>query len=759
MWLLPPASASMIRVIRHLACLFFFVPFVVFLLAMSSLLEQLNPVQRLAAAHVDGPVLILAGAGSGKTRTIMYRIAHMVMELGIPAGSVLAVTFTNKAAKEMNERLHALCGHMAQGVTMGTFHSVCLRVLRSHAEMLGYSSGFTVYDTTDQKGLVKAIAGELGLDNKANAVSGYLAAISRAKNDMQTPAAMAATAETTSAAAAAGVYKAYAARLKASNAMDFDDILINTVELLREHPEVLERYQRRWTYLMVDEYQDTNQVQYELLRLLAGAHHNICVVGDDYQSIYSWRGADIRNILEFEQDYPNAGVYKLEQNYRSTGNIIKAAGGLIAKNERQKEKNLWTENPDGEKVTYTEHDNEWAEAEAIASGIKRLRREHPSLQWSSVALLYRTNAQSRSLEEGLLRHGIPYHIVGGLKFYDRKEIKDMLAYLRLAVNPVDDGAVERIINVPARGIGAKSLDQLRLIANLAENPLWEAIRAIGEQDAHPEISGAARRGVIALYQLVEQLRSLAHSGTAAEALLHAMKASGYQGMLTQEGDEGLGRLDNLGELLTVATKYNEAPAGSSVQMFLEEAALVSDTDNIGEGQGVQLMTLHTSKGLEFPVVFIPGFEEGIMPHSRSLLDPLALEEERRLLYVGMTRARERLQLLRARGRTTYGEFSVSSPSRFLDDIPSEYITDENRGERTYTSRIEQRASAAQAWEAGQRLRHAIWGPGRVHSVAGGLVTIIFEDPAVGKKTLATAVAPLEAMDPGGDGVSYTAYED
>jgi DNA helicase-2/ATP-dependent DNA helicase PcrA len=658
------------------------------------ILARLNPEQQRAVRTTDGPVLILAGAGSGKTRVLAHRVAYLIGVQGVRPWQILAVTFTNKAAAELRARITGLVGDEAgREVAMGTFHALCARVLRRDGAAIGIDPHFVVYDTDDQQALMKQILREDDLpitgEYKPSAILG---AISRAKNEMIDADFLAQNAHTHREREIARLFRRYQARLRSAAALDFDDLLLEAVRLFHEAPAILERYQGRWRYLHVDEYQDTNRPQYLWVKALGAAHQNVCVVGDDDQSIYSWRGADIRNILDFERDYPNATVVKLEQNYRSTQLILDAAHAVVTRNSSRKDKKLWTENAGGRPISRFEAYNEEEEAEWIARQIEELtggrgtiltRRADEEIEhWDrrDVAVMYRTNAQSRAIEEAFLRYNIRYQLVGGTRFYQRREVKDALAYLRILRNDADQVSFERILNVPGRGIGEKSLEQLR-VAAAPTGPEGEvgatylgAINAAAE--GRIEALGSRARSALAGFAaLVARLRTRIGMLPLPELLDAVLEESGYRAMLADGSEEGEERWANLLELRSVTTRYDDLTPDDALDRFLEETALVADQDSYEAGaDAVTLITLHAAKGLEFPVVFISGLEEGVFPHSRSLDDEKQLEEERRLAYVGITRAKRRLFLSHAARRATWGQGGLSVPSRFLFEIPAALMT-------------------------------------------------------------------------------------
>ncbi len=650
------------------------------------LLADLNPQQREAVSRIEGPVLVLAGPGSGKTRVLTYRIAYLVKEAGIEPYNILGVTFTNKAAREMKVRLHALLGERAEAVTLGTFHATCARILRRHIHHLGYESSFVIYDADDQRRLVQQIVRELNLDDRTYRPPAIHAAISRAKNELVPPDVFQRKASTYWEEVAGRVYAAYQERLRASNALDFDDLLLLTVELFRQVPEVLEAYRRRWHFLHVDEFQDTNHVQYELVRLLGAEHRNVFVVGDIDQSIYTWRGADYRNVLRFEKDFPEAHTVYLEQNYRSTQTILDAAQAIIEKNPNRKPKRLWTEKGHGPKIIVHEAYDEVDEANFVVREVARLVARGEARR-NEIAVMYRTNAQSRSLEEAFVRAAVPYVLVGGTRFYERREVKDLLAYLRVVHNPFDMMSLERIVNVPPRGIGEKTWADLLWWAGELGVPVYTALQVLAtlvEQrgapedkaespllpDVPPPFDRRAERVLCAFQALLQELMQARQTLNVLELLDLIVERTGYEAYLRDGSDEGEDRWENVKELRNVAAQYAFLPPESGLTTFLEEVALVSDADEVDtERDAVTLMTVHTAKGLEFKVVFLVGMEEGLFPHSRSLDDAESLAEERRLAYVGITRAKERLYLVHTFRRQMWGRSDLSEPSRFLYDIP------------------------------------------------------------------------------------------
>src|SRR2546421_1746632 len=627
-------------------------------------LADLNPAQREAVLATEGPLLVIAGAGSGKTRVLTYRVAHLINAVGAQPNEILAITFTNKAAGEMRERLHRLLGRSGQGLWILTFHAACGRILRREAQRLGYRSNFTIYDQADQIRLVKQCLEELERDPKRFTPRGIHNQISHAKNRLVSPDEYANQVQSFYDQTVAETYELYQRRLHASNAMDFDDLLMLTVEVLERFPEALARWRKAFRYILVDEYQDTNHAQYRLLQLLAEKHRNVCAVGDPDQSIYAFRGADIRNILEFERDFGETRTIALEQNYRSTNTILQSANAVIAHNRERKPKTLWSELGEGEPVRVLEVEDEHAEARFVAAEIAALVEE--GFNGSEVAVFYRTNAQSRVLEDVLVRQGVAYQVIGGPRFYERAEIKDVIAYLQAIDNPYDAVSLQRIANRPRRGIGDSSLARLQTWADAQGRSLWEALEFAEEAG----VGAAPLRAVQQFRTLMQSLQSGALELPVSELLERTLERSGYLEALEAERTiEALRRLENLQELVGVAREYQETAEEPSLSHFLQEISLFSDQDSIrGEESLVTLMTLHNAKGLEFRAVYLIGMEEGIFPHSRSI-EEQGIEEERRLAYVGMTRAMEKLTLLHASSRSLYGGRNYNLPSRFLDELP------------------------------------------------------------------------------------------
>ena len=646
-----------------------------------SIYDTLNEPQREAVLHTDGPLLILAGAGSGKTRVLTHRIAYLIDERGVNPWNILAITFTNKAAEEMRQRVDSLVSFGAESIWVSTFHSACVRILRRFIDRLGYDNRFTIYDTDDQKTLMKEVCRKVDIDTKVYKERNLLAAVSSAKNEMILPDEFEMNAGGDfGQLKIAKVYREYEAQLKANNALDFDDLLVKTVQLLETQPDVLEYYQERFRYIMVDEYQDTNTVQFRLVRLLAGKYRNLCVVGDDDQSIYKFRGANIRNILDFEHEFPDAHVVRLEQNYRSTGNILNAANGVIRNNRNRKEKTLWTDNGDGEKIQLRQFDTAFDEAEYIAEDIKKEVQEGAS--YNDSAVLYRTNAQSRLFEEKFIAMNIPYKIVGGINFYARREIKDLLAYLKTVDNGQDDLAVRRIINVPKRGIGLTTINRIQESADERGIGFYEALLA---PDLIPGVGRSASK-LDSFAALIEYFKGQTEKESITDLLREIIEKTGYVESLEAEDKvEAESRIENIDELVNKAAAYEEdcqdRGEEASLSGFLEEVALVADIDSLDEDQDyVVLMTLHSAKGLEFPHVYLAGMEDGLFPSYMTITsdDNEDLEEERRLCYVGITRAEEKLTLTCARRRMVRGETQFNKMSRFIKEIPMELIDTGNR---------------------------------------------------------------------------------
>ncbi|WP_050613887.1 DNA helicase PcrA [Bacillus testis] len=740
------------------------------------LVKGLNPEQRKAVQTTDGPLLIMAGAGSGKTRVLTHRIAYLMLEKEVAPWNILAITFTNKAAREMKERIGRLLGPDAENIWISTFHSMCVRILRRDIDRIGYNRNFTILDSTDQQTVIKQILKDLNLDPKKYDHRALLAAISSAKNELVNPEEYDKTAADYFSRVVSDVYKEYERRLRKNQSLDFDDLIMKTILLFQRVPEVLSYYQRKFQYIHVDEYQDTNRAQYMLVKMMAARFKNLCVVGDSDQSIYRWRGADIANILSFEKDYPDANVILLEQNYRSTKRILQAANEVISNNSNRKPKKLWTENLEGNKIVYFNADNEQAEAAFVVGKILEMTKNN-GRKLSDVAVLYRTNAQSRVMEDYLLKSNLPYSIVGGVKFYDRKEIKDILAYLRLISNPDDDISLRRVINVPKRGIGSTSLDKIADFARMQDTSMFEALQNIDLIGLSPKI----RKAAIEFIDLIKNYSNMQEYLSVTELVEEVLDKSGYKDMLKAEKSiESQSRLENLDEFLSVTQNFEKASEDDkSLIAFLTDLALVADIDQLDKEEtpqdSVTLMTLHSAKGLEFPVVFLMGMEEGVFPHSRSLMEEDEMEEERRLAYVGITRAEQELFLTNSQMRTLFGRTNCNPVSRFITEIPDDLLIDlrvEERlkkavssrpaisgGQSGYTSRraaVTARpvkapvntGGSAIAWMVGDKVQHKKWGIGTVVSVKGEgekkELDIAFPSPT-GIKRLLAAFAPIEKV--------------
>jgi DNA helicase II / ATP-dependent DNA helicase PcrA len=709
-------------------------------------LADLNPAQREAVLHTEGPVLVVAGAGSGKTRVLTRRIAHLLGAVGVKPPEILAITFTNKAAGEMRERVGDLVGPSARAAWVMTFHSACGRILRREAQRLGYRSNFTIYDQADQIRLVKRCLEELERDPKRFTPRGIHSQISNAKNTLVGPDEYGDRVASFYDQTVAEVYDLYQKRLFASNAVDFDDMLYLTVDALERFPEARQKWQTAFRYILVDEYQDTNHAQYRLLQLLAEQHQNVFAVGDPDQSIYGFRGADIRNVLEFEHDFPGSYSIALEQNYRSTQHILDAANGVIRHNRERKEKNLWSELGDGDPVRVIEVEDEHAEARYVAAEIALLVEE--GFSGSEVAVFYRTNAQSRVLEDILVRQGIAYQVIGGPRFYERAEIKDLVAYLQVLDNPYDAVSLLRIANRPRRGIGDTSLARLQTWADQREISLWEATA----EAENAGVGAAPQKALKAFRGAIESLMSAAQEFEVPELIEEVLVRSGYRESLEAERTiESQGRLENLEELVSVAREWREQAEDTTLSAFLQEISLYADQDAMrGDGSLVTLMTIHNAKGLEFRAVYLIGMEEGIFPHSRSI-EEQGIEEERRLCYVGMTRARERLTLLHASSRMLRGMRDHNLPSRFLDEVPDGHVERERLRPASWSAYNAPRQSQLAPIEnvpdlsTGDSVRHSTLGEGVVVQIeAGGLVTVRFADDGSERK-LMLDYAPLEKL--------------
>ncbi len=690
------------------------------------ILADLNPAQKEAVEAIEGPVLILAGPGSGKTRVITHRVAYLVRVCGVNPRSIMAVTFTNKAAREMEERLNRLVSGSVKDLTLGTFHAICARTLRIEGKAIGIDSKFTIYDDDDQISLLKKSLQEIGLDPKQYAPRAILSAISSAKSQMITPDEFLKHGRSYFEEVVQRVYEHYQKLLDESSALDFDDLLLKTVFLFRQNPELLERYQNRYLHIQVDEFQDTNLVQYELVKQLAGKYRNICVVGDPDQSIYSWRSADLRNILNFEKDYPDAKVVLLEQSYRSTKLILEAASHVISANRNRKPKNLWTENEPGMPAAVIETYTEQEEAQYVVNEIDSLM-SRGEVKPGDCAVMYRTNAQSRVLEEAFIRYGMPYKLVAGTRFYERREVKDIIAYLRLVQNPYDSVSLMRIINVPQRGIGQRSLDELTQWARSQGVPEYKALQLLAEsRDSGVDLPFSSRtvKVLVGFAVMIESFIEKSRELNLVELFDLVVENSGYRQYLVGLVD-GEDRWENVLELRGVAQDYRDLKPLEGLSEFLEGMALVSDVDDLEEKvEAVTLITLHQAKGLEFPVVFIVGMEDGILPHFKSIDDPAQLEEERRLCYVGITRAKQRVYLVRAFRRHLMGSSAVNRPSRFLQDIPSELISTSSvlEGEDSWANatseardKSEELKGRLAEFKSGDHIRHEQFGEGVVVS--------------------------------------------
>lgn len=735
------------------------------------LINGLNPEQQKAVKATDGPLLLMAGAGSGKTRVLTHRIGYLMVEKGVNPYNILAITFTNKAAREMRDRIRSMMGGAADEIWISTFHSMCVRILRRDIDRIGFNRNFTILDTTDQQSVIKGILKDKNIDPKKFDPRALLGAISSAKNELLDTEEYAKQAGGYFDQVVSDVYTEYQKRLRKNQALDFDDLIMMTIHLFNRVPEVLEYYQRKFQYIHVDEYQDTNRAQYMLVKMMAARFKNLCVVGDSDQSIYRWRGADIANILSFEKDYPNASVILLEQNYRSTKRILLAANKVIENNMNRKAKNLWTENTEGNKICYYRADSEQGEAQFVIGKIKEMV-DSGKRKASDIAILYRTNAQSRVMEEALLKSNIEYAIVGGIKFYDRKEIKDILGYLRLIANPDDDISLQRVINVPKRGVGSSSLDKIAEFAASHDISMFEAINSIELLGLSPKITKACRefRDLINGYSQMQEFLSVT------ELVEEVLEKSGYREMLKAEKTiESQSRLENLEELLSVTKNFEEVNEDKSLVGFLTDLALVADIDKLDDdgkpAESVVLMTLHSAKGLEFPVVFLIGLEEGVFPHSRSLMEEAEMEEERRLAYVGITRAEQDLYITNAQMRTLFGRTSMNAASRFIKEIPDDLIEPFQKPGRMGTGSglaapslsrqtaagprnpvirptIQSTGGDGIGWNVGDKAEHGKWGIGTVVSVKGEgegkELDIAFPKP-VGIKRLLAKFAPIKKV--------------
>ena len=727
---------------------------------MNSLLTGLNKEQQQAVQHTEGPLLILAGAGSGKTKVLTVRIAHLLAQ-GVNPYEILAITFTNKAAKEMKSRVEGLVGDVANRIWLSTFHSFCAKFLRFELDnFLGYNSNFTIYDTSDSQAVIKAALKALNLDDKYYPVGALIAAISDAKNKLLFASDFRKQARDFYQQKVADVYEYYERELRKNNALDFDDLLLVAVKLLQSNEAVLDKYSKRFRYVMIDEYQDTNHAQYLLAKLLASHWKNIAVVGDADQSIYAWRGADIQNILDFEKDYPNCTSIKLEQNYRSTKIILDAANAVIENNEGRPKKNLWTDKTEGAKIQHFTAQSEHEEAAFIGDTIAKKHDIH-GVPYGDMAILYRTNAQSRVLEEALIKRALPYIMVGGTKFYDRKEIKDVLAYLRVLYNPFDDLSLLRIINVPKRSIGATTVAKLQDYARANGTSLFMTLTQLHLVDS---IKGKTKEKLEEFGILIFTLVAEMEDRTVLDILESILDRTGYLAQLEESTDpQDQARAENIGELLSVAKDFQDTNPSGTVEDFLEQVALVNDVDSFEQEESkVTLMTLHAAKGLEFPIVFLGGLEEGLFPHSRTLMNPEEIEEERRLAYVGITRAEKELYISNATTRTVFGRTSSYLPSRFIDEIPEELV-DGLRAKRKVPDDIKRhvpqhmsvtsrpvtkpivRNEVIADWKIGDTAIHSKWGNGKVINVAGegAGMKLTIEFPTQGVRVVMAKFAPVK----------------
>lgn len=732
-------------------------------------LENLNDKQREAAMYTEGALLILAGAGSGKTSTMTRRIAYLVDEKGVSPYNILAVTFTNKAAREMEERVEEILGSNSRMWIM-TFHAACLRMLRMDGDRLGYTNSFAVYDPVDQKSIVKNLLKEYEIDEKKFTPNSILSNISKAKEQEIGPREFEENAGDFRDETVAKVYRGYERILSRNNAMDFDDLILNAVRLLKENPDVLEKYQERFRYIMVDEYQDTNQLQYKLISLLAKKYGNICVVGDDDQCIYQWRGADIRNILNFEKEFPKAKVVKLEQNYRSTANILEAAHSVISNNKQRKRKKLWTDASQGEKIQYHRLESDYREAGYIAQEIGYMVQQGEN--YRDFAILYRTNAQSRNFEDSLAQRRIPYRVIGGLRYYDRMEIKDMIAYMRLVANPMDDIAFDRVVNSPKRGIGKATMDKIKSVANYCEKSIFQYVESEAIADT---LSGKASRGMNEFLEIIREYSEEKENLRVSDIYEGLLIKSGYLKALEDQGTaEADGRIENLMEFKSVIYEFENRDSKLELDEFLEKLALLSDVDNHdSEANAVTLMTMHSAKGLEFPYVFMPGMEDGLFPSWRSRDSISQMEEERRLCYVGMTRAKRRLWMTSAESRLLYGKVSATRESEFMREINPKLLAgdgvyksgsvgaktgstryldgryDPISGDYQFQNHIKAKSEMKKKlvhdehFEVGDRVIHGKFGEGVVLEVTPKIIRVEFVGNGV--KKLAVGIAPIKKM--------------
>ncbi|MFG6115486.1 DNA helicase PcrA [Halobacillus sp. MO56] len=736
--------------------------------AINGLLKGLNEEQRNAVTHTEGPLLIMAGAGSGKTRVLTHRIAYLLQEKEVSPRSVLAITFTNKAAREMKERVESLVGAEGDAIWMSTFHSMCVRILRRDIDRIGFDRNFSILDSSDQLSVIKQVLKQLNLDPKKWDPRAMLGAISGAKNELMSPDDYAQQAGSFYEEQVAEVYKRYSKTLQKNQSLDFDDLIMQTLNLFDRVPEVLEYYQRRFQYIHVDEYQDTNHAQYQLVNQLASRYQNLCVVGDSDQSIYRWRGADIQNILSFESDYPNARVIMLEQNYRSTKLILDAANKVIENNSGRKPKRLWTDNDGGEKIFYHEAATEREEGLFVTNKIEEMVHNN-KCQYKDIAILYRTNAQSRTIEETFVKAGIPYQMIGGTKFYDRKEIKDMLAYLRLIANPNDDLSFTRVVNEPKRGVGKTSIEKLQAYAADHDISLYEAAAEVD----FVGVSARAAKSIMDFRTMIRNWTQQQEFLSATDMVQEVIDKTGYEEMLKNEKSiEAQSRLENIEEFKSVTKNFEENSEDKTLIAFLTDLALIADIDQMDEDpmgdNKVVLMTLHSAKGLEFPIVFLIGMEENVFPHSRSIMDEDEMEEERRLAYVGITRAEKQLYMSHAKMRTLYGRTNMNPVSRFINEIPADMIEGKAEKENLPFFNNQKRSTGFEApaqpkraaqkikkktasggekitWQAGDKAQHKKWGEGTVVKVQGEgeamELDIAFPAP-VGVKRLLAKFAPI-----------------
>ncbi len=730
---------------------------------MSQLLKGLNDEQRSAVTHKDGPLLVVAGAGSGKTKALTVRIAYL-MDQGVQAREILAITFTNKAAREMKTRVETLLEKVGSEIdpngkiitpVIGTFHSIGMRILRKEIEILGREKDFTIFDTTDTKSLARTILKERNIKTEILNTAGLLRSISQLKNDMISPEQALEVAENYRDTLIAECYKQYQNTLLSSNAVDFDDLILLPVQIFQNFPDILAKYQNWWKYIMIDEYQDTNFLQYKFAQLLSQKHNNICAIGDSDQSIYKFRGADLSNILNFQKEYKDGKTVILHKNYRSTKNILSAADAVISQNSDRIEKTMTTDNEQGDEITIFELDDEKEEANIIFDEIEQYIKKGGSL--SDIAILYRTNAQSRALEESALRHAIPYTIVGGLKFYARAEVKDILAYLRFIKNENDTVALERIINVPSRKIGKKSIDALKNFALSKKLELGKMLSHVGVAEG---ISPTAKKQIILFDTMITNFRAKEKTEKLSDFITEIIQTIRYEEMIEKKygigSEESISRIDNIKELISVARKYDTVEPGNALTLFLEEVALISDLDVLDENTQetkneikepqVTLMTVHSSKGLEFPLIFMSGMEENIFPSSRSFSKPENLEEERRLMYVGMTRAEKKLYITFAKSRMLYGDIQYNSPSRFISEIPSElcdgnYFSSREMGSQFARKQIH---TISHNFEIYDVVSHKKFGIGTILNIEGDILTITFQE--VGEKRMVASIAPLTKVE-------------